>query len=122
MLDGEEGDLVREAMKFLVALGEAYDAKQMIDISFANVFIASSFWGQGTLTRELIDEAVRSGVKVRVPTAFNNWGLGCPSTPASIWDSLDVPVKVKEQVFSENQIALQLGIVPTWTCSPYLVT
>ncbi|MEM2126435.1 MAG: aconitase X catalytic domain-containing protein [Candidatus Methanosuratincola sp.] len=121
MLDGEQGDLVREAMEFLVALGEAYGAEQMINISFANVFIASSFWGQGTLTRDLIDEAVRSGVKVKVPTTFNNWGLGCPSTPASIWDDLDVPDKVREQVINENEIAIQLGILPTWTCSPYLV-
>jgi len=33
MLAGEEGDLVREAMKFLVKLGESYNAERMIDIS-----------------------------------------------------------------------------------------
>lgn len=121
ILNGEQGALVQEAMKFLVALGEAHEAEQMINITFANVFIASSFWGQGTLTRQLMDEAVRSGVKVKVPTIFNNWGLGCPSTPVSIWDDMDVPDRVRGQVISENVIALQLGIVPSWTCSPYLV-
>lgn len=121
MLDGEEGDLIREAMRFLVALGEAYDAGRMIDITYANVFIASSFWGEGALTRDLIEAAVREGVKVRVPTTFNNWGFGCPSTPPSIWVTMEVPPSVKEQVVSENEIARQLGIVPTWTCTPYLV-
>ncbi len=69
MLAGEEGGLVREAMKFLVRLGESYNTERM-DISYANVFIASSFWGKGALTPNLIQDAVEAGVKVRVPTTL----------------------------------------------------
>ena len=47
MLSGEDGDLIREAMRFLVALGEAYDAERMIDIAYANIILGSSFWGKG---------------------------------------------------------------------------
>jgi len=121
MLAGEEGGLVREAMKFLVRLGESYNAERMIDISYANVFIASSFWGKGALTPNLIQDAVEAGVKVRVPTTFNNWGLGCLSTDETVWERMDVPGHVREQVLRENEIAKSMGIVPTWTCAPYLV-
>lgn len=121
ILAGEEGGLIREAMKFLVALGEAYNAERMIDISYANVIMASGFWGKGSLTSELIEEAVNEGVRVRVPTTFNNWGCGSLFTPDTIWETLEVPNSMKEQILRENDIAKRLGIVPTWTCAPYLV-
>ena len=121
MLAGEEGDLVREAMKFLVMLGEAYDAERMIDISYANALIASSFWGEGALTPELIQDAVKEGVKVKVPTTFNNWRLGCCSADETLLKRMEVPEGVQKQIARENEIAKSMGIVPTWTCAPYLL-
>ncbi len=121
MLAGKQGGLVREAMKFLVELGEAYDAEKMIDISYANILLVSSFWGKGALTRELIEEAVKDGKKVRVHTTSTNWGCGSLLTPENIWETLEVPNPVKEQVQLERDIAEGLGIIPTWTCTPYHV-
>ena len=121
MLAGEEGELVREAMKFLVMLGEAYDAERMIDISFANAIIASSFWGEGALTPELIQDAVKEGVKVKVPTTFNNWRLGCCSSDETLLKRMEVPEGVLKQIGRENEIAKSMGIVPTCTCAPYLI-
>lgn len=121
MLAGKQGALVREAMSFLVKLGEAYGAERMIDISYANVFIGSSFWGKGALTPDLIQDAVRAGVKVKVPTTFNNWGSGSPSTDQTVWESMDVPSRTRELVLRENEVARSLGIVPTCTCAPYLI-
>lgn len=120
MLSGEKGPLIQEAMRFLVALGSAYDAEKMVDISFANIILGSSFWGKGTLTRELVEEAVNQGLKVKVPTTFNNWGVWDPETPETIWDDMDVPGHVKERVQWENELATQMGIIPTCTCAPYL--
>ncbi|MCJ7624843.1 MAG: aconitase X catalytic domain-containing protein, partial [Anaerolineaceae bacterium] len=122
MLSGEDGELISEAMKFLVALGEAYDAERMIDISYANIILGSSFWGKGALTRKLVEDAVNQGIRVKVPTTFNNWGLGCPSTPETIWESMEVPDPVREQVLWENKLALRMGIVPTCTCAPFLIS
>ncbi len=121
MLSGEQGDLVREAMRFLVTLGQAYDADRMLDISYANVLIASSFWGKGVFTLDLIREAVDSGIRTRVPTTFNNWGTGGFGTDESIWERMDVPDRVRAQVIQEKEIARSLGIVPTETCAPYLL-
>lgn len=122
MLSGEDGDLIREAMRFLVALGEAYDAEGMIDIAYANIILGSSFWGKGTLTRKLVEDAVNGGLRVKVPTTFNNWGLGCPSTPETIWERMEVPDMVREQVIWENELALRMGVVPTCTCAPFLIS
>ncbi|MCX6983815.1 MAG: aconitase X catalytic domain-containing protein [Lentisphaerae bacterium] len=120
MLAGGEGELIREAMRFLTTLGEAYDAERMVDICYANIILGSSFWGKGALTRQRVEEAVDLGLRVKVPTTFNNWGMGCPSTPGTIWDSLEVPPKVKEQVVWENELARRMGVVPTCTCAPFL--
>lgn len=120
MLSGDDGALVQEAMRYLVALGEAYDADRMVDITFANILLGSSFWGKGTLTHELVEEAVEQGLKVKVPTTFNNWGLWDPETPDTIWEDMEVPEQVKERVLWESDLALRMGVVPTCTCAPYL--
>lgn len=121
MLSGKEGNLTREAMKFLEALGEAFEAERMIDISYANILMASGFWGKGALTNELIEEAINEGVRVKIPTTFNNWGCGSLFTPDTIWDTLEVPDSAKKQILHENELAKNLGIIPTRTCAPYLV-
>ena len=120
MLAGEESALVKEAMRFLVALGEAYDADRMVDITYANIVLGSSFWGKGALTRELVEKAVEQGLRVKVPTTFNNWGLWDPETPDTVWQEMEVPETVKEQVLWENELATKMGIIPTCTCAPFL--
>jgi predicted aconitase len=121
MLAGSEGPLVQEAMRFLVKLGEAYGAERMVDISYANVFIGSSFWGKGALTPGLLQDAVAAGMRVKVPTTFNNWGPGSPLGDQAVWETMDVPSHIRELVLQENQVARSLGIIPTWTCAPYLI-
>jgi predicted aconitase len=120
MLSGQDGPLIQEAMRFLVALGEAYDAKKMVGISYANIILGSSFWGKGTLTCDLVEQAVRNGLKVKVPTTFNNWGLWDMQTPETIWETMEVSARVKEQVTWENDLAVRMGIIPTCTCAPFL--
>jgi len=89
MLSGKEGALIQEAMRFLVALGEAYDAERTMDISYANIILGSSYWGKGTRTCELVEEAVERGLSVKVPTTFNNRGLWDPEAPESIWEDME---------------------------------
>lgn len=120
MLSGKAGALVQEAMRFLVALGEAYDAERMVDISYANIILGSSYWGKGELTQELVEEAVERGLRVKVPTTFNNWGLWDPEAPESIWEDMEVPEQVKDRVLWENDLAVRMGIIPTCTCAPFL--
>lgn len=120
MLSGREGSLLQEAMRFLVSLGEAYDASRMVDITYANIILGSSFWGKGVLTRELVDQAVHDGLRVRVPTTFNNWGLWDKQAPDSIWESMEISDQAKEQMMWENDLALRMGIIPTCTCAPFL--
>lgn len=118
MLNGEEGPLISEAMKFLVNLGEAMQCEKMIDISYANVFIGSNFWGKGALTLDLLDEAIKAGVKVKVPSTFNNWGL---PTSKTLLKCMEVEEDVLKQIRIENEIAASMGIIKTCTCAPYLI-
>lgn len=120
MLAGMEGELIQEAMRFLVSLGEAYDADRLVDITYANIILGSSFWGKGTLNKEMVEEAVNNGLRVKVPTTFNNWGLWDPTTLDTIWAEMEVPEPVKKQVIWENELAYRMGIIPTCTCAPFL--
>lgn len=56
-----------------------------------------------------------------MPSTLNNWGLGCPSTPETMWETMDVSTMPQERVTWENHVARQLGVVPTSTCALYLI-
>ncbi len=118
---GKDGLLVQLAMQFLVTLGEAFDAEEMVEIAYANIILGSSFWGKGIITQQLVAESVEQGLKVKVPTTFNNWGLWDPQTPDTIWDDMEVPISIRKQILWENEIAIRMGIDPTCTCAPYLL-
>jgi len=120
MYSGENGLLIREAISFLISLGEAFGAEKLVDISYANIILGSSFWGKGKITTDLVSDSVDQGLKVKVPTTLNNWGLWDEDTSINIWNILEVPENIRKQVIWENELAIKMGIIPTCTCAPYL--
>lgn len=119
MLSGEYGDLVQEAMRFLVKLGEAYDAEKMIDITYSYAYLFSREWGKGALNVELLKEAAKSGVKVKVPTINWNYGLEVISPRAQ--KEADVPSDMFESVKLDAELCKKFGIIAVDTCAPFLI-
>ena len=121
MLAGEEGQLVQEAMKFLVDLGGVFGASRMIDIGFAFCYVSNQMEGLKNLPRsidpELLLRAIDEGVTVKVPTIG---GLG--SVDPDIWREMKVPEAVYERYLRDTEIEARLGIHPVSTCTPYMVT
>lgn len=119
MLSGEEGPLVREAMLFLIELGEVFKAKRMIDIEFAFVYMANQTEGleTGPLSQAYIQDAIERGVRVKVPTVG---GLG--SVDTDCWEEMKISHAEVERFIKDSEMEARLGILPVGTCTPYLVT
>jgi hypothetical protein len=113
MIEGQEGPSVQKAMEFLVKMGEAYDAEDMVDISGAHIL--SNQITQ--LLYQLVSD-VTKGVKVKVPT----------STHVLPFD-LEVVRKAKQpdyfirqaekEVGQVKRLHQHLGILPSYTCMPH---
>lgn len=119
MLKGESGDLAREAMRYLVKLGDAFDAKRMIDIDYSYCFVGTAYWGPGSLTKGLLKQAVNQGVRVKVPTT--NWNYGFEADPGT-QRFVKIPPAAFTQLTDEARLCRKFGIVPVNTCTPYLAT
>ena len=122
MLRGEEGELRQEAMKALVKLGEVFGAKEMVGIKFAFVYTFGLLQDLDpqklprVLNRELIDQAIRDGVRVKVPSVGALDGLD-----PDIWEDMKVTEPIFEQYKRDYAIERALGIIPTGSCTPYNV-
>lgn len=109
MLDGEFGDGTAEAMKLQVALGEAFDAERMIEISRAHVSLAhypSDVW----YTAKLAAGDARCRIK---PTCNPLYDLHYLET-VGIRD----PANEADLLRKLKETFLKLGITLTYSCTP----
>jgi hypothetical protein len=111
MLNGESGEAARIAMELLVAVAEAEEAPQLLDISAAHID-GCLYHGQAgfDFARSLLD----GGATVAVPTTLNVSSLdllhpdlyrGDPAIAAAARQLMDAYVG--------------MGCIPSWTCAPY---
>ncbi|MGI9424785.1 MAG: aconitase X, partial [Hyphomicrobiaceae bacterium] len=111
MLDGDEGNVAREAMEALVQLGEAFDAEDMVDIGYAHVHAGMAMY-LGDV--ELIEDLAERGARMSVPASSN-----IANADMTAWKATGAP---------ENLVRLQqraeiahrsMGCSPCFTCTPY---
>jgi len=124
MLAGELGPGVQRAMGLLIAVGEAYEAEKLIDISSSHILAPEmQFWNTGQLSRwarELVAESVEGAVSFKVPVTINPIFL----EPA-IAERLGYPESYIEEMrqslsFGRETYA-RLGVIPTYTCCPFYI-
>jgi predicted aconitase len=110
ILDGEFGEGIQKAIELLVAIGDAYDAPRLIEISRAH---AASSGQEGDLY--FVELLAKGGAKCRVPTSTNPvYDMECfdPLFCISKKDS-DVARRVKENY-------RKIGAILSWCCTPYV--
>ncbi|MBN1896337.1 MAG: aconitase X catalytic domain-containing protein [Candidatus Aenigmarchaeota archaeon] len=114
MLNGRNGNAVRQSMEILVSLGEIFGAKRLIDV--ASVQIAGvSYHNLGDAGLNYLADLAKDG-KVKVLTTLNPAGMDMEN-----WKVLGIPAD-----FAEKQIAVidafkKMGVTATCTCTPYFV-
>jgi predicted aconitase len=108
--NGESGKGMQEAIRLLVAIGDAYDAEKMIPISRAH---AASSGQEGDMY--FVELLANGGARCKVPTSTN------PVYDIEYFNNLfEAPedeAKVARRVMEAYK---RVGAILSWSCIPYL--
>jgi predicted aconitase len=114
MLDGKEGYAVRKSMEILVALGDIFGAKSLIDVGSVQV-AGVSYHNLGDAGLEFLNSLAKDG-KVKVITTLNPAGMDLEN-----WQQLGISPDFADK---QNQVIdafERMGILISCTCTPYLI-
>jgi predicted aconitase len=115
MLSGELGPGVRKAMEIVVALGQIYGARRLVDVGSVQV-AGVSYRNLGEAGLDFLSQWADQDVRARVPTTLNPAGMDLRG-----WRELGF-----SETFAQRQLAVieafeRFGVHATCTCTPYLV-
>ncbi len=114
MLDGKHGYATQKSMEILNALGEIFDAEEMIPVTSVQI-AGVSYANLGEPGLEWLAQMAQDG-RVRVITTLNPAGMDLEN-----WRELGIdPEFAKNQERVVDAFA-KMGIITTCTCTPYLV-
>jgi predicted aconitase len=113
MLNGEYGEAVSLAMNILTKVGDIYDAEKMVEINSAHVL--GHFGSLHEAGIRVLEKFARLNGKYRVPTTVD---------PASMdlerWREFKIPEDYAQKQLRLCRAHLEMGVIPTWSCTPYL--
>lgn len=115
MYQGQYGPAVQKSMEILVALGDIYQAKKMVEITSAQIS-GVSYKTIGDAGLEFLEEMAQSA-RIRVPSTLNPAGVDLDH-----WQELGF-----SKEFTKRQLRIvaayqKMGITTTCTCTPYLAS
>jgi predicted aconitase len=124
LLAGEEGEIKQRCMKFLVDYGEAAGAAKLVDIDGTVDLHPGPGWvGDYGVSMEEIAELARKGEKFKVPT-FSDKDAAM-NVIVDGWEKCNVlpnsDPAYREKRFKELQPFIDMGMIPTFSCTHYLV-
>ncbi len=114
MLSGKEGYAVRKSMEILVALGEIFGAKNLIDVGSVQV-AGVSYHNLGDAGLEFLDSLAKDG-RVKVLTTLNPAGMDLEN-----WQHLGITAEFAEKQNLVIDAFKRMGILISCTCTPYLI-
>ena len=114
MLEGKEGYAVRKSMEILVALGDIFGAKSLIDVGSVQV-AGVSYHNLGDAGLEFLDSLAADG-RVRVLTTLNPAGMDLEN-----WQQLGISPEFAEKQNLVIDAFKRMGILISCTCTPYLI-
>ncbi|OQA32166.1 MAG: hypothetical protein BWY55_00051 [archaeon ADurb.Bin336] len=114
MLEGKEGNAIKKSMEILVALGEIYGAKKLIDVTSVQI-AGVSYDNLGEAGLEFLEQMSKDG-KTRVLTTLNPAGMDLENYKnLGISEEFAVKQKLVIGAFAK------MGVLTTCTCTPYLI-
>jgi hypothetical protein len=111
MLDGEQGQAARFAMRIVVGYAEIVGAPQLIDVTSAHI---DGCLYQGRASLDFAERLVAAGASVRIPSTLNVGALDLLHPDLYRGDP-DTAHKARRLM----DLYVQMGCRPTWTCAPY---
>jgi predicted aconitase len=115
MLDGDAGPALQRAIEIVVALGTIYSASRLIPVTSVQV-AGVSYKNLGQAGLDFLREWAARGARVGVPTTLNPAGMDTER-----WRALGFSETFARQQRAVIEAYTAMGIVPTCTCTPYLI-
>jgi predicted aconitase len=115
MLEGKHGKATAKAMKILVALGNIFGAKKMIEVTSVQI-AGVSYHNLGEAGLDYLSSIAEEGGKVKVLTTLNPAGMDLEN-----WKELGIDEKFAEQQKRVIDAFQKMGIITTCTCTPYFI-
>lgn len=113
ILDGEKGEGAQKAMELVVALGKIYGADSLVDITSAHLSGASyKTIGDGGLL--YLEDMVKGGAKVRVPSTLNPIGMD-----RARWKEMHITEQFAKKQLRIVELYERMGIKSICSCTPY---
>ena len=113
MLSGEYGEAKQWAMEILTKFGDSVGAKKMVPIVSSHISCLSlKIPGEN----EFIDEVLSRNGRVEIFSTSQ-----CISVDLRTWTEMNIDPEVAEKQKKVIMKSIELGIAPTFTCTPYLV-
>lgn len=115
MLHGNKGYPCQRAMEILIAVGEVFGAKEMIEISSCHMpSVGIKVAGDAGVS--FVEQLLLKGGKYVVPTTTN-----ISAIDPLLWRELCISEDIAEQQAKFTQIHKDLGALTCNTCTPYLI-
>ncbi|MFN2290861.1 MAG: aconitase X [Anaerolineae bacterium] len=115
MLAGDAGPGVQKAMEIVVALGRIYGAADLVPVASVQVS-GVSYKNLGEAGLAFLESWAAQGAEARVPATLNPAGMDLRA-----WRELGFSASFARQQRRVVQAYADLGVMPTCTCTPYLV-
>jgi predicted aconitase len=114
LLDGREGRAAKKAMEILVALGEIYKARRLVEVGSVQI-AGVSYDNLGDAGLAFLEEMAHDG-RARVPATLNPAGMDLVD-----WRELGISEAFAEKQKQVVETFARMGVVTSCTCTPYFV-
>jgi predicted aconitase len=115
MLAGEMGAGVQKAIEIVTALGRIYGAERLVPVTSVQV-AGVSYKNLGEAGLQFLAEWADQGARVQVPATLNPAGMDLTR-----WGKLGFDPEFARRQQAVVDAFVRMGVVPTCTCTPYLV-
>ena len=116
ILDGEQGEAPATAMKLLVAVGDVFGATKLIHAESAQIS-GISYKTIGDAGLEFIESLAESEAKASIYATMNPAGMDLEN-----WREMGIPEEFAAKQSRIVSALKEIGVSPTCTCTPYLLT
>jgi predicted aconitase len=113
MLEGAEGEGVRQAMRIICAMATQQGAERLIDVTQGHID-GCIYASPANLT--FAERMAGTGARVRIPTTMN-----AISVDHANWQRQGVPPDFGRPAQRLADAYVHMGCQPTFTCAPYLL-
>jgi len=115
ILAGDFGEEAKKILEVMVKIYEINDAKGFAEVSEVMLASTQNMSIGGEMGMEFLACLANSGIRFKSKTITDSVSIDLES-----WQQLGIPEDFARKQKNSVDSLIQLGAIPTWTCTPYL--